>query len=41
VIPAQPAGGPPVDYNKIMEDATTKFLTESGDKVKIKRFVSK
>ena len=41
VIPAQPAGAPPVDYNKIMDDATTKFLTESADKIKIKRFVSK
>lgn len=41
VTPPQVGGAPPVDYNKIMDEATTKFLTESGDKIKIKRFVSK
>ena len=40
-FPAQAAGAPPVDYNKIMDEATTKFLTESGHQIKIKRFVSK
>lgn len=40
-FPVQRPGGPPVDYNKIMDEATTQFLTESADKVKIKRFVSK
>lgn len=41
VIPPQAAGAPPVDYNKIMDEATTKFLTESGDKIKIRRFMMK
>ena len=41
VFPAQAAGAPPVDYNKIMDEATTKFLTEHADKIKIKRWKSK
>ena len=40
-FPVQKPGDPPVDFNKIMDEATTKFLTESADKIKIKRFVSK
>jgi len=40
-VPAQKAGDPPVDFNKVMDEATTKFLTDKGDKIKIKRYVSK
>jgi hypothetical protein len=40
-VPAQKAGEPPVDFNKIMDEATTKFLTESGNKIKIRRYVAK
>jgi hypothetical protein len=40
-VPARKAGDPPVDFNKIMDEATEKFLTENGDKLKIKRFASK
>jgi hypothetical protein len=36
--PPRKAGEPPVDYNKIMEDATTAFLKDNADKIKIKRF---
>jgi hypothetical protein len=40
-FPAQRPGDPPVDSNKIMDEATTKFLKESGEKIKIKRFAEK
>ena len=40
-VPAQGPGDPPVDFNKIMDEASTKFLKENGDKIKIKRFVQK
>jgi len=33
------AGDPRPDYNKIMDDATTAFLKDNVDKIKIKRFV--
>jgi hypothetical protein len=39
--PKRAAGDPPVDYDKLMEEATTKFLKEMGDKIKLKRFVQK
>jgi hypothetical protein len=41
MFPVQKPGDPPVDYNKIMDEATGKFLKESGEKIKIKRFASK
>jgi hypothetical protein len=41
VFPKVEAGKPRPDYNKIQDDATTKFLTENKDKIKITRFVSK
>lgn len=39
--PVQRAGDPPVDFNKIMDDATVKFLKENGDRIKIKRYAAK
>jgi hypothetical protein len=33
------ADDPPLDYNKMMDEATSKFLKENKDKIKIKRFV--
>ena len=30
---------PAVDYNKVHDEATSKFLKENMDKIKIKRFV--
>lgn len=40
-VPAQKAGDPPVDFNKVMDEATTTFLTDNGDKIKIKRYAAK
>jgi hypothetical protein len=40
-VPAQKAGDPPVDFNKIMDEESTKFLTNNGDKIKIKRYAAK
>jgi hypothetical protein len=39
--PKRQPGDPPVDMDKLMDDATTKFLKENADKMKIKRFVQK
>jgi len=39
--PVQRPGDPPVDFNKIMDEATAKFLKENGDKIKIKRYTAK
>ncbi len=38
IKPAKP-GEPQPDYNKILEDATTAFLKDNAEKIKIKRFV--
>ncbi|HVK11781.1 MAG TPA: hypothetical protein VM597_23615 [Gemmataceae bacterium] len=35
--PFQP-GDPPVDFNKVMDEATSKFLKANGDKVVLKRY---
>jgi hypothetical protein len=40
-VPARKAGDPPVDFNKIMDDATEKFLSDNGEKIKIKRYAAK
>lgn len=37
VQPVKP-GDPPVDYNKVMDEATGAYLKANGDKVKIKRW---
>jgi hypothetical protein len=37
--PTRQAGDPPPDFNKQMEEATSKFLKENADKIKLKRFV--
>ena len=37
----QRPGDPPVDFNRVMDEATSKFLKENADKIKIKRFVAK
>jgi len=37
-FPVQKKGDPPVDFNKIMDEATTAFLKDNMDKIKIKRF---
>lgn len=37
-FPKQKPGDPPVDFNKIMDDATLAFLKDNADKIKIKRF---
>jgi hypothetical protein len=39
--PKRNPGDPPPNMDKLMEEATTKFLTENGDKIKLKRFVQK
>lgn len=38
VFPPQRPGDPPVDGNKIMDEATSKFLKANADKVKLKGF---
>ena len=40
-IPPQRPGEPPVDYNKIIDEATAKFLKDNGDKIRLKRYVEK
>jgi hypothetical protein len=37
--PPRKAGDPPIDYNKIQDEATAAFLKNNLDKIKIKRFV--
>jgi hypothetical protein len=37
----QRPGDPPVDFNHVMDEATSKFLKENAEKVKIRRFASK
>jgi hypothetical protein len=37
-FPVQKPGDPPVDFNKIMDDATTNYLKDNIDKIKLKRF---
>jgi hypothetical protein len=39
--PKRNPGDPPPNMDKLMDEATTKFLTENGDKIKLKRFVQK
>lgn len=39
--PRRQPGDPPVDYITILGEASTKFLEENGDKIKLKRFVQK
>jgi hypothetical protein len=41
VFGPQVPGDPPVDYNKVMDEATTKFLKENGEKIKIRRYADK
>jgi len=40
-MPKRVPGDPPPDMNKIMDEATSKFLKENADKIKLKRFVQK
>jgi hypothetical protein len=40
-MPKRTPGDPPPDMNKLMDEASTKFLKENGDKIKIKRYVAK
>jgi hypothetical protein len=40
-MPKRQPGDPPVDSDKLMDEATTKFLKENGEKIKLKRFVQK
>jgi hypothetical protein len=37
----QPKNAPGVDFNKVMDDATTAFLKENAEKIKLKRLVAK
>ncbi|HEX3152615.1 MAG TPA: hypothetical protein VHR66_31370 [Gemmataceae bacterium] len=37
----QRPGEPPVDYNKVMDEATLKFLKDNGAKIQIRRFAAK
>lgn len=39
VFPAQKAGDPPIDYNKIWDEATTSYLKDNKEKIKIKGFL--
>jgi len=39
--PKRNPGDPPPNFDKLMDEATTKFLNENGDKIKLKRFVQK
>jgi hypothetical protein len=39
--PKRNPGNPPPNMDKLMDEATTKFLSENGDKIKLKRFVQK
>jgi hypothetical protein len=40
-VPKRIPGDPPTDMNKLMDEATTRFLKENADKIKLKRFVQK
>jgi hypothetical protein len=40
-IPKRQPGDPPTNVSKLMDEATTKFLKENADKIKLKRFVQK
>lgn len=40
-FPKRNPGDPPPNFDKLMDEATTKFLAENGDKIKLKRFVQK
>jgi hypothetical protein len=40
-VPKRQPGDPPVEMTKLMDEATTKFLKENADKIKLKRFVQK
>jgi hypothetical protein len=40
-VPKRLPGDPPTDMNKLMDEATAKFLKENADKIKLKRFVQK
>ena len=35
-----PPGTPAVDYNKVLDEATAKFLKEKGDKIVLKRYAA-
>jgi len=37
----QRPGDPAVDFNQVMDEATSKFLKENADKIKIRRFAPK
>jgi hypothetical protein len=37
----QKPGDPPVDYNKVLDEATLKFLKDSSDKIQIRRYGTK
>jgi hypothetical protein len=39
--PKRKPGDPPVDFNALIDEATSKFLKENADKIKLKRFVQK
>jgi hypothetical protein len=36
---AKQGGGPPVDYNQVMDQETSKFLKENADKIRIRGYV--
>ena len=40
-MPKRKPGAPPVDFDRLMDEATTKFLKENRDKITLKRFVPK
>jgi hypothetical protein len=40
-IPKAVVGDPPLDFEKVMDQATSEFLKEKADKIRIKRFVQK
>jgi hypothetical protein len=40
-VPKRNPGDLPPDFDKLMDEATTKFLAENADKIKLKRFVQK
>ena len=40
-IPKRQPGDPPVDFEKLMDEASAQFLKENGDKITLKRFVQK
>lgn len=40
-MPKRTPGDPPPDLNKLMDEATSKFLKENADKIRLKQFVQK